>query len=102
MKPHLDLRYALKKFSGGTEQRLEMLFWNLANRSCAYGGASQKSLYPMLKAIYSEARSIAATKSDRQTLRLIAEFAADAGLARQPNQSINEGEIDKFIRENLE
>jgi hypothetical protein len=65
-------RYALDPFSGTTQERMNMLFWGLANHDCPYGGQSQKSLYQMLKAIHDEAQSIARTEDDRRIAHGIA------------------------------
>ncbi|HJU21579.1 MAG TPA: carboxypeptidase-like regulatory domain-containing protein, partial [Casimicrobiaceae bacterium] len=83
---HVSERYVLKRFSGNADQRLEMLFWGLANRGCDYGGESQKSLFPMLRAIHAEARQLARTKPHYDTASLIARFAAKAGVAEDPNK----------------
>jgi hypothetical protein len=94
-------RFALKGFNGNADQRIHMLFWGLANQDCMYGGESQKNLYPMLKAIHAEASHIASTQEHQNTVRIIAELAAEAALARNPNASLNEGQKDVFIREHL-
>ena len=62
-------RYALVRFSGSAEERLQLLFWGIANRGCMYGKESQKSLYPFMKAIYDEGRAIAETDGQRGTVR---------------------------------
>ena len=99
---HVTISHRLKRFNGTRQQRLEMLFWNLANRGCAYGGDTQKSLYPMLRAIYREAKPLAKTPDENRTVQSIAEFAADAALAKDPNAPISEVNTRKFIRENLQ
>jgi hypothetical protein len=75
-----------------------MLFYGLANQSCAYGDGSQKSLYPMLKAIYTEARRIA-TPAEANGFALEAAYAA---LAPNPNGAAQTAALDTFIRENLQ
>lgn len=94
-------RYALKAFSGTTDERMNALFWGLANRGCRYGKDSQKSLYPMLKEIHAEARQIARTGEQQSTVQIIAELAADAALARNPNGPADDAQIDAFIEEHL-
>jgi len=98
---HLGERYALKKFSGSAGERIDAMWGGIANRGCMYGGESQKSLFPMLKAIYEEARSTAQTQSQRNTVRIIAEFAAEAALARDPSGPVDNAPIEAFISENL-
>ena len=100
-RERLGERYALEPFSGTVDERMHVLFWGLANRGCHYGKESQKSLYPMLKAIYDEARQIARASEQRSTVRVIAEIAADTALARNPNGPVNDAETDKFIEEHL-
>ncbi len=98
----LSERYALKPFKGTVEERMHMLFWGLANRDCHYGGDTQKSLYPMLKSIHDEARNIARTREQESTVRIIAELAADAALATNPNAPVNDAQTDAFIKEHLQ
>jgi len=98
---HMHERFALKAFNGNAAQRIHMLFWGLANQDCMYGGESQKSLYPMLKAIHEEVRNISSTPEHQHTARIIAELAAEAALARDPTEPLNDGRTDAFIREHL-
>ncbi len=99
---HPDERYALVRFSGSTEERLHSLFWGIANRGCMYGKESQKSLYPFMKAIYDEARSIAETDNQRKTVRNIGTMAADAALAADMNTPYDEATVQAFIREHMQ
>jgi hypothetical protein len=94
-------QYALKAFNGPLDERLHSLFWGLANRNCFYGGDSQKNLYPMLKAIYEEARSIEKTKDHEKTVHSIARLAAEAAIAQNPNSPGNDEQVNDFIREHL-
>jgi hypothetical protein len=98
---HLDERYALPRFSGTTEERLNLLFWGLANQGCDYGGESQKSLYAMLKAIYEEARSVARSPTELQSLDSFATEAAYAALALDPSGPARDEDVRRFIEENL-
>lgn len=98
---HLSERYAMKPFAGTVDERMNMLFFGLANQSCDYGKESKKSLFPMLKAIHGEARQIAQTDRQRGTVRNIAELAADAGLATWPNGPADSARDEAFIKENL-
>jgi hypothetical protein len=94
-------QYALEPFKGHIDERMYSLFWGLANHNCFYGGDSQKSLYPMLKAIYEEARSIGRTKDHENTVRGIARLAAEAAIAQNPNGPDNDQEINDFIGEHF-
>lgn len=100
--PHLSERYALARFSGSAEERIQMLFWGIANRGCMYGKESQKSLYPFMKAIYDEGRAIAETQDQRRTIRNIATMAADAALAADMNSPYDEAAVQAFIREHMQ
>jgi hypothetical protein len=95
-------RFALRRFSADVNQRMPMLFYNLANKGCDYGGQSQKSLYPMLKDVYREARAIARSAEDKRTAHTIAEFAADAAMATKPNSPVDVARTETFIREELQ
>ena len=94
-------RYELKSFAGTRQKRLETLFRGLANHDCLNGGESQKSLYPMLKAIYTEARQIAETADDMRVVSAIARLAAETALAQDPNVPWDEERTNAFIREHL-
>ena len=97
----MNERFALKAFKGNNDERMEVLFWGLANRDCPYGGKSQRSLYPMLKLVYEEARSIARTQEQEQSVHTIAGFAADAALALNPNGPVHDEATNAFIEEHL-
>jgi len=96
---HVNERYALKVFAGTDDRRADMLFFGLANRYCDWGGESKKSLVPMLKAIYVEARSLRGSENTSKTADAIARFAANAGLAISPNSAMDEAKINAFILE---
>ena len=88
-------------FFGTVDQRLHMLFFGLANQGCDYGGDSQKSLYPMLQAIYTEARGIAGSTEQINSVHAFAVQAAYAALALDPNGPSRDAEIKAFIEEHL-
>jgi hypothetical protein len=100
-RERLNEHYELKRFSGTVDERLDAMWGGIANRGCMYGKESQKSLFPMLKDNYVEARSIATTDKQKHIVRTIAELAADAALATDPNRSSNEAQIQTFIHEKL-
>lgn len=95
-------RYALRRFSGTVDERLDAMWWGVANHSCSYGGESQKSLFPMLKAMYDEAKRIAVTREHRKRADGYAVMAANAAIAANPNGPSNDEEVDRFIKENFE
>jgi len=97
----LNERYALERFSGTVSERLEAMWGGIANRGCMYGKESQKSLFPMLKAMYEEARAIAATDAGKRRVYFFGVMAADAALALDPNGPAQSDEVDKFIAEQL-
>jgi hypothetical protein len=94
-------RYAMKPFAGSVDERMHMLFWGLANRGCAYGGDSQRALYPMLKAIYEEARRSASSPEQIEQLESFALEAAYAALAFDPRGRGDDTQVKAFIREEL-
>ena len=99
---HLQERYALKAFSGTVDQRLDMLFYGLANQDCDWGGESKKTLVPMLKAIYLEVRPLQGSARYSYIAKSVAHFAADAGLAISPNTPIDDTKINAFIAEHIQ
>lgn len=98
----IDKRLAIDAFSGDSSARIRELFWGFANRDCMYGKESQKSLYPMWRSIYFEARGIATDRSEFNTVDSIAWFAARAALANDPQVPMHTSVIDAFIREHLQ
>ncbi|HLX29464.1 MAG TPA: carboxypeptidase-like regulatory domain-containing protein [Casimicrobiaceae bacterium] len=100
-RERLHERYTLKRFSGNVDQRLDMLFWGLANRGCDYGDESQKSLFPMMQTIHAEARQIARTNEQLATVRIIGELAADAGLGVDLDKPVDDAKTKAFIKEHL-
>lgn len=99
--PRLHERYALQRSTGSREQRIEALFWGFANRSCSYGGESQKRLYPMLRAIYFEGRDLAQTADQTETVDVIAELAARSAVAPNPDGPADSERLQAFVQENL-
>ena len=94
-------RFALQRFSGSVDERLNVMWTGIANHGCSYGGESQKSLFPMLRAMYEEARQLAMTPSHRKRVDSYAVMAAYAALASDPNGPSNDDEVERFIKENL-
>ncbi len=99
---HLRERYALNAFAGTADQRIHMLFFGLANQHCDWGGESKKSLVPLLKGIYIEARSLPVSPDASRIADTIAAFAADAGLAISPNTPVDDAKIKAFIAEHIQ
>jgi len=100
-RERLHEHYELKRFSGTVDERMHSLFWNLANRGCHNGKDSQKTLYPMLKEIHAEARSIARTDEERATVSIIAKLAGKAALAIDPIAAGQDAQVDAFTEQNL-
>lgn len=99
---HLFERYPLKPFSGTVDQRLDMLYYGLANQNCDWGGESKKSLVPMLKAIYDEVRPLHGSEKYSRIAESVAYFAASAGLAISPNTPVDDAKIKAFISQHLQ
>ena len=104
LKPPIERpneRYEIRAFNGTVDERLDVMWWGIANRGCSYGGESQRSLFPMLKAMYVEARQIATTDQQRKRVNGYAVMAARAAIATDPNGPANIAEVDQFIKEKL-
>lgn len=99
--PRLHERYALQQFVGSPAERIEKLIRGFGNRGCDYGGESQKSLYPMMRAIYFEIRPLAVSRDQYAAVSSLAELAAMTALATDPNGPIQSERTEKFIEENL-
>src|SRR5579864_3373572 len=87
-------RFALKVFNGNIDERMDEMWGGIANRGCMYGGKSQKSLYPLLKAIHDEARQIARSPSQLKRVRSFAIEAAYAALALNPNSPGDDASLE--------
>ena len=98
----MNQRYALKKFEGTVGERIDGMWSGIANRDCTYGGESQKSLYPMLRAMYEEAKSLGSGSEHVRRTRGFGRFAARAALAIDPSGPGNESAIDHFVTENMQ
>lgn len=94
-------RFRLNRFKGSVDERMLSMWGGFANRGCFYGGESQKSLYPMLKALYEEGRSIARTPGQMNTVHFLARRAARAALAFDPSGPGHDREVEEFIKEQL-
>jgi hypothetical protein len=101
-KERLNERYELRAFTGTVDERLKVMWGGVANRGCSYGGPSQRSLFPMLKAMYEEARQIATTDQQRKQVNGYAVMAANAAIAADPNGASNDADVERFIREKLQ
>jgi hypothetical protein len=97
--PNDVFRLVLSTAAG--DQRLEEL-WHVIRRDCAYGNGSQRSMYPLLKAAYDEAKVTATNQLGRDEVAHFARLVARAWLAPSPNGRSAAPEIDTFIREHLE
>jgi len=98
----MNERYALRRFSGTVDEHLNVMWGGIANHGCMYGGESQKSLFPMLKAIHDEAKRIATTSVQKKEVGGYAVMAANAAIAANPNGPSNDAEVERFIKENLQ
>lgn len=99
--PRVRERYTLRPFSGSPNQRIERLFWGFANRTCSYGGGSQKTLYPMWRAMYFEVRGLASTLDEHDTVDSIASLAARFAIVPDPDGPADIDGLRTFVEENL-
>jgi len=56
----------------------------------------------MLKDIHAEARELARTDAQKSTTRIIAQLAADAALAIDPNTPADDQPVQSFIEKNMQ
>lgn len=93
----------LTPFRGTKEDRLKFLLRVVSATRCASAGSSSKNIYPMYKAIYEEAKSIAVTAEDWQTVDILREEAARAAV--RPDGHLTSGEMNQrmteFLKDNL-
>jgi len=100
-RERLNEHYELKRFAGTVDERLDAMWGGIANRGCTYGKESQRSLFPMLKTMYEEARSLANSEENKRRVYFFGVMAADAALATDPNGSARSRDVDNFIAEKL-
>ena len=100
--PRSNETYALRQFSGTDEQRIKALFNEFARRGCDYGKRSKKSLYPMMRAAYFEARASATSRDEMDLASRLARMTAATALATDPNGPSQSEAIRAFVAEHLQ
>jgi hypothetical protein len=89
-----NTRY-LKLFTGGREERLKYLL-HISSLVDCYGAGDEKSLVPVYKAIYDEAKAIATSEKDRDALQTIRRRALYAW--SRPPRELTLREIEQAIQ----
>jgi hypothetical protein len=73
----------LKAFAGTPDERFEFLRSRVfSGMSCNGAGASERNLYPLVKAAFQEARPLARSEKQIESLRILRDIAAYTWLAR--------------------
>jgi hypothetical protein len=76
----------LKAFAGTPDERFEFLRSRVfSGMSCNGAGSSERNLYPVVKAAFQEARPLARTEKQIESLRILRDIAAYTWLARPSN-----------------
>jgi hypothetical protein len=85
------------------DERLEEL-WNFIRRGCMHGGDSQRNLFPILKAAYDEAKSLAVSPEQLSMLHSFGRMVARTSINPDPmgDGGATDIEIEKFIRQSLQ
>ena len=75
----------MKPFVGSASERVTFITTRVARQlGCYDAGAAQRNVYPVAKAVYQEAKSLAATPADQKMLSWIRNIAEDIWLALPP------------------
>lgn len=90
----------LKQFKGTKEERMEYLSRLIQSTGCPNAGSSNRNHFEMYKAIYDEAKPLAVTPKDQETLQWMREMAASAWVTPSLTSDKSEEE-DRLIKEYL-
>ena len=101
VRPHDVVRLAPSRATG--DVRLDEI-WDFVRPGCFYGGISQRSLYPGLKAALDEAITVATTPAQVKRLEGFRYRAASVQIAPDPVADGGETsqQIEAFMRKNLQ
>jgi hypothetical protein len=81
----------LKPFTGTPAQRLAYISRSIfSGMNCTQAGASRRNLYPLQKAAYQEAKPLATTRDDLNTLRRLKLIAESTWMALRPDEEYPE------------
>ena len=98
-----DTTWFMKKFEGTTDERFKYFRELMASLICSNAGISKRNAYPLHREVYFEAKKLAETDEQRETVEWLRDIAA--GVAVYPANSYEEHDYEKrreiFLRENL-
>jgi len=93
--------YLLKRFEASKEEQLNYLRLIPRRLSCIARDGSKKNLYPLLEAVYFEAKALSTSTEDMKQLQWFRKVAASAAIASKKSVHMSGGEYDSFINEYL-
>ena len=93
----------MKKFIGNTEKRFEYFKSLPPALLCTGAGKSLKNAYPLYEAVVYEAKRLANTEDQKQTVEWLRRIAARAAVMPSVNYDMRETEkgIEQFLQDNL-
>jgi hypothetical protein len=92
----------LKRFEASKEEQLNYLRLIPRRLSCIARDGSKKNLYPLLEAVYFEAKALSTSTEDKKQLQWFRKVAASAAIASKKNSfHMSGGEYDSLINEYL-
>jgi hypothetical protein len=96
-----ELVVTLAAFSGSEDEQIEELERHA--RSCVGAGSSERNLYPLMEALYRDARAMPASARQQEYVRGLRRRAADVWVGWEPGPAadLHEQKVDEFLRENL-
>ncbi|MGE5139254.1 MAG: hypothetical protein ACM3JD_07330 [Rudaea sp.] len=94
-RPYEEKVHHLKPFTGTREERIKYLL-RLTGLIGCYSAAEEKTLVPVYKALYDEARGIATTDKDKGVLQTIRRDALYAW--SRPSRELTTREVDQAIQ----
>lgn len=92
-----DKRVYLRKFSGTQGERLRYLL-QLASWASCHGAGDERPAFPFYKSLYDEAKRLASTEEDRDTLMRLRRWAALAWVHTE--RSLTDREVESLIQSN--
>jgi hypothetical protein len=93
--------YLLKRYVGQRQKRLEYLRRLPRKLVCPNAGNSRKNLYPLLEAIYYEAKALSVSDEEKKQLQWFREIAAGAAVSGDNMEEMSQVEYDALINDFL-
>jgi hypothetical protein len=93
--------YLLQRSVASRKERLDYLRLIPRHLACIQGGDSEENIYPLLEAIYFEAKALSLSDEEKKQLQWFRKVAASAAIASKKSDHIGSSEYDALINDYL-